>query len=380
MDSPEQTWIRVLLFGNLRRCTVASENGFLVEDAENGVAAEFETNGPLPILVLGDKILIGQHGFGRNVMIKPRDPYVFYIDNDGYRGYLQLRIQDNALQGINHVPLESYLLGVIGAEMHSYWEPQALKAQAVAARTYCLYIKNRFGRRRRWDVSKNQSHQMYKGLKAETASVHDAVMETAGQVLVCRYGDGRELVFPAYYSSACGGHTEKAQNVFGENGEDLAPLRGVKCPYCKDVTRKSIFQWKPITYTLEQISEQLMERYASLKQLEQIVDLKITRSGHLDRVLRMQLIGKNGRTDWLRGEDFRLALDPTGQKLKSAVFEMEKNGQTVKFTNGRGFGHGVGLCQCGAQGMARRKSSYRDILAYYYPGSKLVTIQTPDTR
>ena len=82
MDSPERTWIRVLLFGNLRRCTVASENGFLVEDARNGITAEFGTDKPLPVLLLKERILIGEHVFGREVLIKPKDPYVFYIDDD----------------------------------------------------------------------------------------------------------------------------------------------------------------------------------------------------------------------------------------------------------------------------------------------------------
>ena len=300
MDSPEQTWIRVLLFGNLRRCTVASENGFLVEDAQNGITAEFGTNKPLPVLLLKERILIGEHVFGRDIVIKPNDPYVFYVNKDGYRGYLQLRLQDDksALEAINHVPIESYLLGVVGAEMHSYWEPEALKAQAVAARTYCLFIKNQFGQHRNWDVSKNQSSQMYNGLKAETASVKQAVLQTAGQVLVCPHADGEELLFPTYYSSSCGGHTENANNVFGPNGENLEALSGVECPYCKDIARQSNFNWEPVTFTIEQISEKLTERYASLKKLETIVDLEITQRGYLDRVTRVRLIGKNGHKDW----------------------------------------------------------------------------------
>lgn len=378
MDSPEQTWIRVLLFGNLRRCTVASENGFLVEDTENGITAEFQTGDSLPVFLLGDKILIGQHSFGSGVTIKPRDPYVFYLDNAGFRGDLQLRLQEDGsgLEAINHVPVESYLLGVVGAEMHSYWEPEALKAQAVAARTYCLFIKNRFGQYRSWDVSNNQSSQMYNGLKAETASVRNAVMETTGQVLVCPRSNGRDLIFPTYYSSACGGHTENAQSVFGRDGEELAPLSGVACPYCRDVAKQSNFNWKPVSFTIDQISEQLIERYPSLKKLESIVDLEVTEYGCLNRIVKVRFTGKNGHTDWLRGEDFRLTVDPTGRKLKSTLVTVKKNGKTCEFTNGHGFGHGVGLCQCGAQGMARQKSTYQQILAYYFPGSKLVTIQT----
>lgn len=380
MDGPEQTWMRVLLFGNLRRCTVASENGFYVEDAENGVTAEFATNDPLPVFLLGETILIGQHSFGSNVTLKTRDPYVFYIDEAGYRGDLQLRLlaDANGLEVVNHVPIESYLLGVVGAEMYSYWEPEALKTQAVAARTYCLFIKNRFGPYRSWDVSKTQASQVYNGLRAETVSVRNAVLETAGQVLVSRRANGEETIFPTYYSSACGGHTENAENVFGRDGEYVAPLSGVQCPYCKDIARQSNFNWKPVTFTVDQISRQLIERYPSLEKLETIVDVQVAETGYLDRVTKVRLIGKNDRTDWLRGEDFRLTLDPSGRRLKSTLVTITKNGSTYEFTNGRGFGHGVGLCQCGAQGMARQKSTYREILDYYFPGSLLVTIQTSD--
>ena len=92
------------------------------------------------------------------------------------------------------------------------------------------------------------------------------------------------------------------------------------------------------------------------------------------RVVRVTLIGKNGETDTLRGEDFRLCLDPTGRKIKSAIFTVEKKGSKVTFQNGLGFGHGVGLCQCGTQGMARKGKNYKTILSYYFPESKLVTI------
>lgn len=378
MNSPEPTWMRVLLFGNLRRCTAASENGFSVEDAQSGVTAEFQTAQTLPVCLLEDRILIGEHTFGREVVIKPNDPYVFYLDDDGYRGYLRLRVKDDnsAFEAINHVPLESYLLGVVGEEMHSYWEPQALKAQAVAARTYGLFIKNRFGAYRHWDVSRTQSNQVYNGLKAETAAVKRAVLETAGQTLVCVYPNGEELIFPAYYSSSCGGHTENAKYVFGDVGDNLAPLGGVECPYCQDIARRSDFYWKPVTFTGRQVNEKLMERYSTLSAIEPIVELEVTQQGFRNRITRVQLIGKNGQTDWLRGEDFRLALDPSGRKLKSAIFTITKTGTTFEFTNGRGFGHGAGLCQCGAQGMARNGSDYRWILQTYFPGSKLITIQT----
>lgn len=376
IDSPEQTWIRVLLFGNLRECTVASRSGFTAEDRVSGNIADFLTDEPVKISLIDKKIQIGEHRFEPNLVIRPHDPYVFQINGAAYRGHLRLQLNSNRqLEAVNHVPLESYLYGVIGAEMQSYWEPEALKAQTVASRTYCLYIKNRFGRQRSWDLKQSEASQVYRGIAAETAPILQVVRETAGQVLTCTQATEKsEVLFPTYYSSSCGGHTEPAEHVFG--GDSITALKGIQCDYCRNVARRSHFYWKPVEFTMQRISQKLMQRYESLSELERIVDFRITRLGHKSRIIQVTLIGRNDKTKTIRGEDFRLSLDPTGRKIRSAIFTVEKSGSKISFRNGLGFGHGVGLCQCGAQGMARNGKNYMQILDYYFPGSKRVTIET----
>jgi stage II sporulation protein D len=367
--------VRVLLFGNLRECRIASVSGFEVEDIGNGTLANFRSDESFVVRVSDGTLVIGEHRFGSEILIRPHEPYVFQINDKRYRGHLRLSINETeqTFDAVNHVPLESYLFGVVGAEMQSYWEPEALKTQAVASRTYCLFIKDRFGKNRTWDVTQSESSQVYRGLDAETPTVRTAVSATAGEVLVAPSADnGRELIIPAYYSSSCGGHTEAAENVFG--GERIASLRGVQCRYCVGVARRTNYYWKPVTMTMQQISEKLMQRYSGLEKLETISDFKVSELGYKGRAVRVRLIGKNGATDTVRGEDFRLCLDPTGRKIKSAIFTVEKNRNKISFQNGLGFGHGVGLCQCGTQGMARKGKTYKDILSHYYPGSKLVTI------
>lgn len=374
MESPENTWIRVWLFGNLRECTIASKSGFLLEDLTTGTVANFEYGRDVPVQTDGLRITVGEHTFGSDVLIQPYEPFVFTIQDSDYRGHLRLTAVDRHLQAINSLPLESYLYGVVGAEMQSYWEPEALKAQSVCCRNYCLSIKDRFGQNRIWDVRKSESHQVYGGLRSETAAVRQAVSSTEGQLLVCENGDGQSVLFPTYYSSSCGGHTESSQNVFG--GQSYTSLSGVECPWCRNIARQKDFYWKPVTFTMDQISEKLTKRYASLNRLEGIADFEIVKLGRKSRITRVRLIGSNGKTDSVRGEDFRLCLDPTGRKIKSAIFSAEKNGSAVTFQNGTGFGHGVGLCQCGAQGMARNGEDYQSILEYYFPDSELVRIKT----
>lgn len=376
IESPEQTWVRVLLFGNLRECTVSSVSGLDVRDTGSGTAAVFRNDEPFGVRLSDGVLYVGEHRMGRDVLVRPQDPYVFEINDAPYRGYLRLRVFENGqgFEALNHVPLESYLLGVVGAEMQSYWEPEALKAQAVSSRTYCLYIKDRFGRNRTWDMTQSESTQMYGGMKAETAIIRQVVKETSGQILVCPNDKGRDVIFPTFYSSSCGGHTEAAENVFG--GETVASLGGVECRYCADVARHSHYYWEPVRLKMPDISEKLLQRYPTLEKLEAITDFNIMKLGYKSRVIRVQLIGKNGKTDTLRGEDFRLSLDPTGRKIRSTIFVVERQGDTVIFQNGLGFGHGVGLCQCGAQGMARQGKTYEQILNHYFPGSKRVTIET----
>jgi len=372
MSETEDKWMRVLLFGNRTECVVGAPNGFVVTNGERTVEATFSaTLKPVVIQRLENRIQIGDLPLNGPVTLRPNPPYIFFINGQGYRGNLILSSSDdpNGLSAVNHVPIEAYLLGVVGAEMYSYWEPQALRAQAVAARTYALYVKNRFGVHRSWDVTTTQANQVYRGLAAESAPVRDAVEQTRGQVLICPDETGQLAIFPAYYSSICGGFTEDSVGVFGER---FAALSSMPCPFCKSIAKDRFWNWVPVEYSIEQVQQKLFARYPSLaEKLDKIASVECVRLGHIGRVIGVSVLGSNGKKDFLRGEDFRLALDPSGMKLKSAIFSLKCEGFVYTFFDGRGFGHGVGLCQTGAENMARQEKNYRDILRWYYPGSKI---------
>lgn len=378
MEDPESSWIRVLLFGNLNECTVYSYGGLMVEDRAMGATAWFpESDQDLTIALHEGRFRIGDHLFNGDLLIRTQTPFVFSINGSVFRGHIRLLRDEEgtSFSAINQVPLESYLCGVIPSEMQSYWEPEALKVQAIAARTYCLYIKNRFGQNRPWDLKRTQAHQVYRGLAAETTTTNEAVFQTEGLVLICPDADGKQTLFPAYYSSSCGGHTENSRFVFGDQ---VPALEGVSCPYCRKTTRSEYYYWSGLFYSKEEINRRLMERYPSLAALETIDRIEPAQQSEGERITLIRLIGKNGNIGFLRGEDFRLALDPSGRKIKSAIFSLRTSSKGYEFVNGRGFGHGVGLCQSGAQGMARLGKTCEEILEYYYPGSRLVRItKTP---
>jgi len=379
MDIEPEFWVRVLLLDNTKACTLMTSSSFTVLDPQTQTTeAHFgQLDVPTNVEIAAGRIVIaGQTSTGSEVIILPDVPHIFNLNGEDYRGKLKLILNPdgNSFDAVNLVPLEPYLAGVVGAEMPNYWEPAALKAQAIAARTYCLYIKRQFGGNRTWDVRRTAANQVYLGVAAESAQIWDAVNRTSGQVLVCKQTGGTEKLFPAYYSSTCGGHTENSKNVFGDSFE---PLVGVPCHYCKDVAKPSFFFWPMAQFDKTTVTTRLLKRYPKLKQLGEITNInpdKQSNYGKFSRLTLVKLLGSTGKSDFLRAEDFRLSIDPTGRKLKSTICRIISMGDKWAFLLGRGYGHGVGMCQCGAQAMARQGKTARYILFYYYPGSNIVRV------
>jgi stage II sporulation protein D len=391
MDVESQFWVRVLLVSDVTEATLGMPVSVEVSPGALGPAlpGAATTVGALPVgtkLTLANgRLQLGNTSLpGPDVTLSPTRPHVFTLNGRQYRGKLQVVLDGDAqtFDLINLVPLEPYLAGVVGAEMPDYWEPEALKAQAVAARTYCLYIKNRFGIGRRWDVSRTQASQVYRGIAAESAPVWNAVNGTRGQVLATAprsdvhptVNVAGAALFPAYYSSTCGGHTEDSANVFGDS---FAPLAGVACPYCRDVARLGVFYWPLAQFDNATVTQRLAARYPKLKALGEITNIEAIETSDYEafsRLTRIRVTGARGQSDTLRAEDLRLTIDPTGQQIKSTICQIVRWGDGWAFLSGRGWGHGVGLCQCGAEGMARLGKSATEILAHYYPGAQLVTL------
>jgi len=381
MDIEERFRIKVLLFDDIKEFSLTVPSAFAVglgHTHYNPVRFAVAKNAnAINVRVSKGKVFVGEKVFeSKLVTILPKEPFVFGVNGRNYRGNLTVAVSDDGVSFdlINVVPLEAYINGVVGSEMPNYWEPEALKAQAIAARTYALYIKKRFGSRRGWDVRATQANQVYRGVEAESPQVKQAVRETYGQILLCRQESGKDELFPSYYSSTCGGHTESSKNVFGDS---FRALGGVVCPYCKDVVRASVFYWPMVRFDKKLVSERVIERYPSLKKLGEVVSIVPHRKSdysEFSRVTSVKLTGSTGQTGYLRAEDFRLTVDPAGAQIRSTIFRIADFGDQWAFVSGRGYGHGVGLCQCGAQGMARMAKTAEEILSYYYPSSKIATV------
>ena len=273
------------------------------------------------------------------------------VNGKGYRGLIEVTAADKGLLVINELPLEEYLIGLINCEISSAWPMEAVKSQAVIARSYAVYQK--LARRGApYQLESSVMDQVYEGSDVEDSRAARGVQETAGEVLV--YDD---KVIQAFYHSNCAGHTESSKNVWGMS---IAYLRGVPCEYCGDANP---IRWEQ-NIPLKKVEAAL--RGAGF-QVSGLKDLKVQVRNESGRVQEVAVSSAKGRVA-VPGVAFRKALGYG--VVKSTNFEVRVSGDDC-LISGTGSGHGVGLCQWGAKQRAIEGFEYREILSYYYPGVKL---------
>jgi stage II sporulation protein D len=287
-------------------------------------------------------------------------------DTRAYRGVMEvLPAEDGRITVVNVVNLEDYLRGVVPNELAPKAFPllEAQKAQAVAARSYALAHRGDYAAKG-YDVCATAACQVYRGVPSEQPLTDRAVEETRGMVAIWR---GRPI--HAFYTSTCGGHTEAGTAVF----EDGAPyLRGVACPTEAGAPASERERGKPWETRLG--PAQVARSIARYGDVGTVLDLVPTRVGVSGRVVELRVVGSEGELD-LRGQRIRLGL-----RLRESLFVLHKetaeaNEETSFVFTGNGWGHGVGLCQLGASGMARAGASYQDILKHYYTGVSVAALE-----
>jgi stage II sporulation protein D len=396
---------------------------------EKSSSLEIETNGPALILdgasgkrlarlegpgqvvctLSGGKVSWnggGGRGTAGSVILQPLDPENRVIHAESwYRGEFLVRPTPGGggLTLVNQLDLESYLRGVVPWEIgrHEKNRLAALEAQAVAARTYTLsHLGTR--RSRGFDVYASVMDQVYKGAKDEDPLCNFAVENTGG--LVLRHG-GEEI--EAYYSACCGGISSTIEEVWAREPKPYltthpdAPSGGGD-PYCAG---SSHFHWREVWSAdrLEEIMQDTLPEYveyitqphragwagpvfsprdgSSLAsrpgRLRNLEILSRTTSG---RVASLAVTTDTG-VYHVRGDRVRWVLKPADGHpfiMRSALFELElvRDGDRLVevATRGRGYGHGIGMCQTGALTMAEQGKNVREILAHYYPGAVLTEV------
>jgi stage II sporulation protein D len=293
-----------------------------------------------------------------------------------YRGEIVVTATDSGFLVVNQVPMDDYLRGVVPLEIgnRTSAEMAAVQAQAVAARTYAYKHLNEA---RPFDMYATVQDQVYGGVDAEKP-LADTAIETTRDVVVLY--NGQPITTP--YHSTCGGSTAGVSDVWYDQPDQpyLRPVSdripGTNNYYCDPSPR---FSWTQ-TYDaagLRTVMEKYLASYTNAPKanLGRITDVREQGRTASGRVAALT-VQTEGGSYTLRGNDIRFVLrDPKGAILNSTLFTLStamSGGEVSDLTlNGRGYGHGIGMCQWGAIGRARAGQNYRTILETYYPGTTI---------
>jgi stage II sporulation protein D len=344
-----------------------------------------------------------------NFRINPNNSYdVVRINGKGYRGYIDcFRYSDSHITVVNVVDFEEYLYGVVPNEIEGASHPEALKAQAVAARTYSI---TQLGKHMKYgfDLCNSECCQVYKGYDSEYPTTNVAVDQTRGEV-VTFLGEPATI----YYFASSGGMTENSENVWYSQ---VPYLRAVEDPYESPSYAYSNWSYE---YTPQQIKQMLIDKGYNIGDILNIEISQVTESG---RALELIVTGTQGKAIFTKektrlmtspslpsqkfyiandavltvqnGEHQILSIDPGSVRIQTSLtsyttIDARTAGLTVAGANltleyvhfngspstyifiGKGKGHGIGMSQVGAKGLAENGYTYRQILIHYFQGTEI---------
>lgn len=392
--------VRVLLSAHLPRLTIGCDKAIIVSKPDGGTLGKLIPPVTVATGAAGVTVSDVSGGFsGTELAIAPDQGGLLRFQNTGYRGVMHLSISSRGgVLLINAVGIEDYLRGVVPAEVPALWSPEAVKAQAVAARTYAV---QRAGIRKSapYDVAADVSDQVYLGVAKEHPASDAAIVETAGMVITC---NGDPII--AYYHACSGGHTRDGPQAY---------LVGVESP------ENSPYDTWQLEYTLEELSGILEKGGFAAGSLR---DVRTVPAPEVRDGFRIVFAGSRGNVELtptqtrsllgvntLRSPRFRI--EPVGGEaeglaelqhwmrttLVSAGNESEVKVRGCVVTNGRkarrltgthyvlarvqrvekvrfaggGYGHGLGMSQYGAKYMAEQGATWREIIHHYYSGVEI---------
>lgn len=302
------------------------------------------------------------------IYFKPKEGKVV-INGRPYYGYMEIKRINDKIWVINSLNIEDYLKGVVPCEIGRIKRDllEAAKAQAIAARTYTYAHLNKYGSLG-FDLYATLKDQVYEGIDVEDPLINEAIAKTRGLILTYK-----GIPIEAKYHSTCGGHTADFNDAW--KGSPILYLKSVECGFCKGsphyewhraMTRREFF--KNLRKNLLQIGIQIPDTGL-------IRQIRVKRNPESKRVIEVKVVTDEGeyiipnyniRTVFGSNED-------PDRLLKSNNFRLLLQGDSVVI-EGKGFGHGVGMCQFGAMGMAKKGKTYRDILRHYYPGTRITKV------
>ncbi|MDF3820636.1 SpoIID/LytB domain-containing protein [Leptospira sp. 96542] len=322
----------------------------------------FKTDGELVVLDANDLVIKRTYDFlsiNASVVKAPikLQSVSNFIEYKGtsYRGTIHIKPVNGKVYLLNILPVEEYLMAVVPSEVSASWPREALRAQAICARTYVLReILNR--KNQVYDVDTSTNTQVYKGKNKEHKNTTEAVFDTAGLILIYK---GQPI--QSFFHSNSGGITEDPANVWGNS---IAYLKSVPSDYDKDGEQ---YSWE------EKYKPSLINTALQPLGVGEIQDIIVVSRFPSSRVNELEIIG-NITTKKIKATEFRKLIGVT--KLRSTRFGIRREDNGEFYVKGLGSGHGVGMSQWGSFAMAKNQFSYRDILQHYYKGVEFARMST----
>ena len=357
-DQSSEKYVRVAIRNNAATLDFSIRGKYKIIDLASGVVLQEGRNlRESRISSHPDGIMINDKKYPlRRIRLAAAADIALYLDDkvNRYRGALDIILKSNKnFLVVNTVEIEQYIRGVLYHEVSHRWPMEAMNAQAVAARTYALYQMKK-NKNDDYDVTGDIYSQVYGGKNSERFRTNIAVKRTTGKILVYN-----NKILPAYFHASCGGHTENAKNVWGEN---LPPLAGVPCSFCALAVHAN---WKK-NYRSKDIQEKLSANGYPMGPIE---DIRVVNRNESGRINNLLFTARDGKTTTIPGIKFRGISGPN--TVKSNQYEVVMKGYYFDLI-GKGWGHGVGMCQWGAHQMAEKRHKYDAILSFYYPGARIV--------
>ena len=355
----DETPIRVSVLRHQFQTVLSSEGGLTVRPPNAMTGSPYVAPDVTTVLDIRPAtrglLLAGAIQAGDTVVVTPAADFPVSVDGHRYRGTVIVAAgPDGTLDVTNVVDLEQYLYSVVGSEMEASWPSAALQAQAIVARTYAvahLGTRDWLG----YDLLAGEQDQAYQGMQAEASRVASAVDATRGTILVY----GSDLVH-AYYSSCDGGYTSR-----GDALSDPQPyLISMPDPYCRLSPDESWTADVP----LDDFAQAFTDRYGDVGQIVAVHAGEADSSGRLETVTILGTLDSRA----IPATAFR-ALAGTHLVRSTRITSIDVVGLAIR-VSGSGFGHGVGMSQWGAKGLAEAGRSAQDILKFYYRGAQFAQI------
>ena len=302
-------------------------------------------------------------------LVSQKSPAI-WVNGHQYRGTIRCyRQSGGTVLAVSELPLEEYIASVIDSEMPAEFGREARVAQAIAARTFALFQKQQAAPNSLTDVSATTRSQKYLGyqyrsdagklLAGESADSRKIAADTQG--MVCLHGG---KLFSTYYCAVCGGATMQGTEFFPDA---VPPLKSVPCTWCKPAR---LYEWSAdvsradLQSDLQKLAGKQSRPLGPVKSVKAVAKIPAGKMPMFEIRDAKQVIK-------VTGADLRTALAARG--VYSPHFTVEDKGTTWHIA-GKGHGHGVGMCQWGARGLALEGKTGLQIINYYYPGAKVAVL------